>query len=49
MPYKLSKSKLSVMVHKNGKWVTLKTHKTSEEAKKHLAALEINVEEAKKE
>lgn len=44
MPYRLSKSKLSVMVHKNGKWIKLKTHKTPEEARKHLAALEINVE-----
>lgn len=28
MPYKLSKTKKSVMVKKGGKWITLKTYKS---------------------
>lgn len=44
MPYKLSGK--SVMVLRNGKWVILKTHPSREKARKHLAALKINVKEA---
>ena len=44
MPYKLSESGLVVMVQKNGKWRTLKKHPSRKAAKKHLAALAINVE-----
>ena len=43
MPYKLSKTKKSVMVKKCGKWITLKSYKTVTEAKKYLSALNINV------
>ena len=32
-----------VMVKKGGKWRALKTHATAAKAKKHLAALNINV------
>lgn len=44
MPYKLSGKK--VMVEKNGKWQLVKGghHRTLGEAKRHLAALQINVE-----
>lgn len=43
MPYKLSKTKKSVMVKKGGKWITLKTYKSEAEARKYLSALNINV------
>ena len=42
MPYKLNGKK--VMVFRSGKWRKLKEHPTVEKAKKHLAALRINVE-----
>jgi hypothetical protein len=32
MPYKLSKTKKSVMVKKGGKWIILKTYKSEAEA-----------------
>lgn len=44
MPYRLSDDGLSVMVQKNGKWRVLKKHPSRKAAKKHLAALAINVE-----
>lgn len=44
MPYKLSKDNKAVMVKRRGVWEVLKRHPTVEKAKKHLAALKINIE-----
>lgn len=41
MPYKREGE--SVFVHRKGRWVLLKKHATVEQAKKHLAAIHINV------
>ena len=46
MPYKISGK--MVMVFKDGKWVTLKEHKSHAEALAHMRALMANVPEAKK-
>ena len=42
MPYRLIGK--TVQVKKGGAWQKLKTHPTVAKAKKHLAALKINVE-----
>ncbi len=44
MPYKLSEDGEAVMVKRGGRWVVLKDHHDKVKARKHLAALEINVE-----
>jgi hypothetical protein len=44
MPYKLSSDKKAVMVKRGNRWVVLKAHGSAAEAKRHLAALQINVE-----
>lgn len=44
MPYRLSSDGKTVMVERKGKWVVLKKHPSRKAAKKHLAALVINVE-----
>jgi len=41
MPYKREGD--GVFVHKRGRWLLLKKHASVEAAKKHLAALHINV------
>lgn len=41
MPYK--RQGRTVYVQRGGKWRLLKTHETAEKAKRHLAALNINV------
>lgn len=44
MPYRLNPGdKSEVQIYKGGKWKTLKKHESTAKAKKHLAALEINV------
>lgn len=45
MPYRLSGN--CVEVHKDGRWRLLKRHQSAEKARRHLAALKINVPEAK--
>lgn len=47
MPYRLNpNNRRQVQTKgKNYKWVVVKTHKTVDEAMKHLAALKINVKE----
>lgn len=41
MPYKASGK--NVLVFKNGKWVLYKRHTSAEKARRHAAALNINV------
>lgn len=44
MPYRLNpKNKAEVQKNENGRWVLVKRHPTTDKARKHLAALEINV------
>lgn len=44
MPYRLSpKDKTTVQVKKKNRWTRLKKHQSQEKARKHLAALKINV------
>jgi len=44
MPYRISpKNKTVVQVKKNNRWTKLKKHPSKEKARKHLAALKINV------
>lgn len=44
MPYRLNpKNKKQVQVKKGARWAVLKTHRSAAQAKKHLAALKINV------
>lgn len=44
MPYRLNpKDSLEVQVFKGKKWKKLKRHPTADKARKHLAALKINV------
>ncbi len=47
MPYKLSKDKKTVMVKRGGAWEILKRYPSKAKALARLAALKINVEEAK--
>lgn len=46
MPYKVVGNK--VMVHKNGRWVLFKAHKTHEEAVKQVQALYFAEQRSKK-
>lgn len=46
MPYRLSDNKLCVEVQRGDEWETLDCHESEEEAQAHLAALNINVDEA---
>jgi len=48
MPYKLSKSGKAVLVKRGNRWVVLKRHPTREKARKHVAALNINVHHPEK-
>jgi hypothetical protein len=41
MPYKAVGTR--VLVHRDGRWRVLKVHDTAEQARKHAAALNINV------
>lgn len=41
MPYRAFKNK--TQQKKNGRWVTIKIHRTAEEARRHAVALNINV------
>jgi hypothetical protein len=44
MPYRLNpKNKRQVQVNRNGKWVVLKTYKTTKQALAYFRALYINV------
>jgi hypothetical protein len=44
VPYRLNpNNKKQVQVKKSGRWQVLKSHSSLEAAKKHLAALKINV------
>jgi len=45
MPYKLSTDGKAVMVKRGKRWQLLKRHKSNVDARKHLAALQINVKE----
>ena len=46
MPYRINpKNTLEVQVFKGGRWVPLKRHTSPIKARKHLAALKINVKE----
>lgn len=46
MPYRLNpKNHREVQVYRNGKWMKLKIHATTQKAQKHLAALKYNVED----
>ncbi|MCJ7761375.1 hypothetical protein MUP59_09590 [Candidatus Bathyarchaeota archaeon] len=49
MPYRINpKNTLEVLVKRGGRWVVLKRHTSPIKARKHLAALQINVVEKEK-